>query len=58
MSARSSVMNADVVNDVTLDDGYVTDEDAEKELGEDAFNDYLDDEADDYADDEFIDDEF
>ena len=51
------MLNTEVVNDVTLDDGYVTDENAEAELGEDAFNDYLDDES-DFSGDELIDDEF
>ena len=48
------VANEDMsyVNDASLDDGYVTDEDAEKELGEDAFNEYITD------DDSFDDDEF
>ena len=32
-----------VVNDVSLDDGYVPDEDAEAQLGDDAFNEYLSD---------------
>ena len=53
------VANEDMsyVNDASLDDGYVTDEDAEKELGEDAFNEYLTDD-DSFDDDEFNDDEF
>jgi len=51
------MLNTEVVNDVTLDDGYVTDENAEAELGEGAFNDYLDDES-DFSDDKLIDDEF
>ena len=45
------------VNDASLDDGYVADEDAEKELGEDAFNEYITEDDDSY-DDEFNDDEF
>ena len=53
------VANEDMsyVNDASLDDGYVTDEDAEKELGEDAFNEYITDD-DSFDDDEFNDDEF
>ena len=53
------VANEDMsyVNDASLDDGYVTDEDAEKELGEDAFNEYIT-EDDSFDDDEFNDDEF
>ena len=53
------VANEDMsyVNDASLDDGYVTDEDAEKELGEDAFNEYLTGD-DSFDDDEFNDDEF
>ena len=53
------VANEDMsyVNDASLDDGYVTDEDAEKELGEDAFNEYITDD-DLFDDDEFNDDEF
>ena len=53
------VANEDMsyVNDALLDDGYVTDEDAEKELGEDAFNEYITDD-DSFDDDEFNDDEF
>ena len=35
--------NEDVVNDVSLDDGYVPDEDAEAQLGDDAYNEYLSD---------------
>ncbi len=52
------MLNTEVVNDVTLDDGYVTDENAEAELGEGAFNDYLDDDESDFSDDNLIDDEF
>ncbi len=48
----------EVVNDVTLDDGYVTDTDAENELGEDAFNEYLADGEDAFGDDDLINDEF
>ncbi|MGN0555158.1 MAG: DNA-directed RNA polymerase subunit beta [Candidatus Fimenecus sp.] len=55
---EDETLNTDVVNDVTLDDGYVTDEDAEKELGDDAFNDYLDDEEEDFPGDELMDEEF
>mgnify|MGYP004517568301 FL=1 len=53
------VANEDMsyVNDASLDDGYVTDEDAEKELGEDAFNEYITGD-DSFDDDEFNDDEF
>ena len=53
------VANEDMsyVNDASFDDGYVTDEDAEKELGEDAFNEYITDD-DSFDDDEFNDDEF
>ncbi len=53
------VANEDMsyVNDASLDDGYVTDEDAEKELGEDSFNEYITDD-DSFDDDEFNDDEF
>ena len=39
----------DVVNDVSLDDGYVTDADAENELGEDAFNEYISEDEDEDA---------
>ena len=46
------------VNDASLDDGYVTDEDAEKELGEDAFNEYITGDDDAFDDGEFNDDEF
>ena len=35
--------NENVVNDVSLDDGYVPDEDAEAQLGDDAYNEYLND---------------
>ena len=35
--------NENVVNDVSLDDGYVPDEDAEAQLGDDAYNEYLSD---------------
>ncbi|MGN0572085.1 MAG: DNA-directed RNA polymerase subunit beta [Candidatus Fimenecus sp.] len=56
--SEEDTLNTDVVNDVTLDDGYVADEDAEKELGEDAFNDYLDDEEEDFSGDELMDEEF
>ena len=56
--SEDETLNTDVVNDVTLDDGYVTDEDAEKELGDDAFNDYLDDEEEDFPGDELMDEEF
>ncbi|MGN0519204.1 MAG: DNA-directed RNA polymerase subunit beta, partial [Candidatus Fimenecus sp.] len=56
--SEDDTLNTDVVNDVTLDDGYVADEDAEKELGEDAFNDYLDDEEEDFSGDELMDEEF
>ena len=35
------------VNDTSLDDGFVTDEDAEKELGEDAYNEYTSEDDDD-----------
>ncbi len=52
------MLNTEVVNDVTLDDGYVTDENAEAELGEGAFNDYLDDDESDFSDGNLIDDEF
>ena len=54
------VANEDMsyVNDASLDDGYVTDEDAEKELGEDAFNEYITEDDDSFDDDEFNDDEF
>ncbi len=48
---------SEVVNDVTLDDGYVTDADAESELGEDAFNEYVENET-GYDGDDMIDDEF
>ena len=53
------VANEDMsyVNDASLNDGYVTDEDAEKELGEDAFNEYITGD-DSFDDDEFNDDEF
>ncbi|MDO4846630.1 MAG: DNA-directed RNA polymerase subunit beta [Clostridiaceae bacterium] len=47
------------VNDTSLDNGFVADEDAEKALGEDAFNEYVGGEEDDgYADGDFNDDEF
>ena len=47
------------VNDTSLDNGFVNDEDAEKALGEDAFNEYVGGEEDDgYADGDFNDDEF
>ena len=35
--------NENVVNDVSLDDGYVPDEDAEAQLSDDAYNEYLSD---------------
>ena len=35
--------NENVVNDVSLDDGYVPDKDAEAQLGDDAYNEYLSD---------------
>ncbi len=52
-------MPNDVVNDITLDDGYVTDEDAESELGEDAYNEYVDGSVEsEFNGDELIDDTF
>ena len=61
VALSESDVAAEVVNDATLDDGFVTDADAESALGEDAFNEYLSDEAED-ADfddiDAMIDDEF
>ena len=55
-----AVANEDMsyVNDASLDDGYVTDEDAEKELGEDAFNEYITGDEDSFDDGEFNDEEF
>ena len=41
------------VNDASLDNGYVADEDAERELGEDAFNEYMTDDSDEFDDSEF-----
>ncbi len=46
------------VNDASLDNGYVADEDAEKELGEDAYNEYVAADGGDDADDSFNDEEF
>ena len=47
------------VNDQSFDDGYVPDEDAEAQLGEDAFNEYISDEEDaDFDGDSFDDEEF
>ena len=61
VALSESDVAAEVVNDATLDDGFVTDADAESALGEDAFNEYLSDEEED-ADfddiDAMIDDEF
>jgi len=56
----SAMTNEDMsyVNDASLDDGYVTDEEAEKELGEDAFNEYITGDDDAFDDGEFNDDEF
>ncbi len=48
---------SEVVNDVTLDDGFVADEDAESALGEDAFNEYIEDEE-EFDEADLIDDEF
>ena len=48
--------NENVVNDVSLDDGYVPDEDAEAQLGDDAYNEYLNDD-DLFGDDEDMNDE-
>lgn len=48
---------SEVVNDVTLDDGFVADEDAESALGEDAFNEYIEEEE-EFDEADFIDDEF
>ena len=48
--------NENVVNDVSLDDGYVPDEDAEAQLGDDAYNEYLSDD-DLFGDDEDMNDE-
>ncbi len=45
------------VNDASFDEGYVPDEDAEKELGEDAYNEYTSQE-DAYSDDDFNEEEF
>lgn len=51
---------SEVVNDATLDDGFVTDADAESALGEDAFNEYIADEEEeeDFNDGDMIDGEF
>ena len=54
----ADLATGDVVNDVTLDDGYVTDEDAESELGEDAFNEYVSDEEEPFDPDEVDEDDF
>lgn len=48
---------SEVVNDVTLDDGFVADEDAESALGEDAFNEYIEEEE-EFDEADLIDDEF
>ena len=49
--------NENVVNDVSLDDGYVPDEDAEAQLGDDAYNEYLSDD-DLFGDEDMNDEEF
>ncbi len=41
------------VNDASLDNGYVADEDAERELGEEAFNEYMTDGEDEFDDTDF-----
>ena len=48
---------SEVVNDVSLDDGFVADEDAESALGEDAFNEYIEEEE-EFDEADLIDDEF
>ena len=48
---------SEVVNDVTLDDGFIADEDAESALGEDAFNEYIEEEE-EFDEADLIDDEF
>ena len=47
----------ETVNDVSLNDGYVSDADAEEQLGEEAFNEYLGEEE-DFKDGDFSGEEF
>ena len=60
IDVRVDASNEDMtyVNDTSLDDGYVPDEDADAQLGEDAYNEYLSDDEDEDYDESFEDEEF